>query len=103
MTSDNSYTKSLAVAAIPEKVFAALTEPGQVNAWWSAMTTTGSGENGGELRITFGTEERSTVMRVLAAHLMRGLCLFWLLQDFRERGSLISGGQLSRMRWRRSG
>ena len=68
MTSDNSYTKTLAVAATPEKVFAALTDPDQVTAWWSAKSTTGSGETGGELQITFGTEERPTVMRVLAAH-----------------------------------
>jgi uncharacterized protein YndB with AHSA1/START domain len=68
MTSDNSYTKTLTIAAIPEVVFAALTDPDQVTAWWSAKSTTGPGETGGELQITFGTEERPTVMRVLAAH-----------------------------------
>lgn len=36
MTSDNSYTKTLVIAAAPEKVFAALTDPGQLTAWWSA-------------------------------------------------------------------
>jgi uncharacterized protein YndB with AHSA1/START domain len=68
MTSDNSYTKPLTLAATREEVFAALTEPDQVTAWWSATSATGSGQAGGELRITFGTEERPTVMRVLAAH-----------------------------------
>jgi uncharacterized protein YndB with AHSA1/START domain len=68
MTSDNSYTKTLTVAAVPEEVFAALTDPDQVTAWWSAKSTTGSGQAGGELQITFGTEEWPTVMRVLAAH-----------------------------------
>jgi uncharacterized protein YndB with AHSA1/START domain len=68
MTSDNSYTKTLTLAATCEEVFAALTDPDQVTAWWSAKSTTGSGETGGELQITFGTEERPTAMRVLAAH-----------------------------------
>jgi uncharacterized protein YndB with AHSA1/START domain len=58
---------TLTSAAAPERVFAALTDPEQVTAWWNAKSTTGSGEAGGELRITFGTEEQSTVMRVLAA------------------------------------
>lgn len=68
MTSDNSYTKTLTIAATPEEVFAALTNPDQVTAWWNAKCATGSGETGGELRITFGSEERPTVIRVLAAH-----------------------------------
>ena len=67
MTSDNSYTKTLTLAATCEEVFAALTDPDQVTAWWSAKSTTGSGQTGGELRITFGTEDRPTVMQVLAA------------------------------------
>jgi uncharacterized protein YndB with AHSA1/START domain len=67
MTSDNSYTKTLTVAATPEEVFAALTEPDQVTAWWSAKSTTGSGRAGGQLQITFGAEPRPTVIRVLAA------------------------------------
>jgi uncharacterized protein YndB with AHSA1/START domain len=64
---DNSCTKALTSAAAPERVFAALTDPDQVTAWWNAKSTTGSGEAGGELRITFGAEEQATVMRVLAA------------------------------------
>lgn len=68
MTSDNSYTKTLTVAATPDQVYAALTNPDQVTAWWSATSTTGSGQTDGELHITFGTEPQPTIMRVLAAH-----------------------------------
>jgi len=68
MSSDNSYTKTLTLAAACEEVFAALTDPDQITVWWSATSTTGSGQAGGELCITFGTEEQPTVMRLLAAH-----------------------------------
>jgi uncharacterized protein YndB with AHSA1/START domain len=68
MTSDNSYIETLTIAAPCEDVFAALTSPGQVATWWSARSATGSGQAGGELRITFGTEEQPTVIQVLAAH-----------------------------------
>jgi len=68
MTSDTSYTQTLTLAATCEEVFAALTDPDQVTAWWSARSTTGSGQAGGQLQITFGAEERPTVMQVLAAH-----------------------------------
>lgn len=68
MTSDNSYTKTLTVAATPDQVYAALTDPDQVTSWWKATSTTGSGYTGGQLQITFGTEPQPTVLRVLATH-----------------------------------
>jgi uncharacterized protein YndB with AHSA1/START domain len=67
-TTDNSYTKTLTVDATAKDVFHALSEPHAITSWWSAASTTGSGRTGGELHITFGTEEQPTVMRVLAAH-----------------------------------
>jgi uncharacterized protein YndB with AHSA1/START domain len=67
-TTDNSYTKTLIVEATAKDVFHALSDPDAITSWWSAALTTGSGHTGGELHITFGTEEQPTVMRVLAAH-----------------------------------
>ncbi|HYZ53136.1 MAG TPA: SRPBCC domain-containing protein [Streptosporangiaceae bacterium] len=64
----NSYTKTLTAETTAEEVFHALTDPGAITAWWSAASVTGSGQTGGELHITFGTEPEPTVMRVLAAH-----------------------------------
>ncbi|MGH3274793.1 MAG: SRPBCC family protein [Streptosporangiaceae bacterium] len=66
-TTGNSYTRTLTAQTTPDKVFDALTNPAAVTSWWNAASVTGSGQAGGELRITFGTEPEPTVMRVLAA------------------------------------
>jgi uncharacterized protein YndB with AHSA1/START domain len=94
MTSDNSYTKTLTVAAAPEEVFAALTDPDQVTAWWSAKSTTGSGQTGGKLEITFGTEDRPTVMRVLAALPLPKTSSVQVRQHARIRGGCRRGGRV---------
>lgn len=67
-TTGNSYTKTLTIEAAAGEIFDALTDPGAITSWWKAASVTGSGQAGGELHITFGTEPEPTVMRVLAAH-----------------------------------
>jgi uncharacterized protein YndB with AHSA1/START domain len=45
------YEQRLPVSTPPERVFEALTTPAGVSGWW--MPTTGSGREGGELRLSF--------------------------------------------------
>lgn len=67
-TTGSSYTRTLIAETTTASIFDALTQPGEIASWWNVASVTGSGQAGGELSITFGTEPEPTVMRVLAAH-----------------------------------
>lgn len=66
--SDDSHTRTYLIEATGEQVHHALTHPQSISSWWNTTSTTGSGQTGGELRISFGAEPEPTVMLVLAAH-----------------------------------
>jgi len=55
MSSVADYAKAIRVRARPDTLFDALTTPSGLTAWWTE--TAGSGETGGELRLTMSSPD----------------------------------------------
>jgi uncharacterized protein YndB with AHSA1/START domain len=56
------YTAQLAVDAAPAAVFAALTTTTGLGGWWTAWTSvTGTGDEGGDVRFSFGGDDQLVV------------------------------------------
>ncbi|GLZ45738.1 hypothetical protein Acsp06_19230 [Actinomycetospora sp. NBRC 106375] len=65
------YASSLTFAGPPEKVVEALTDPAGLTAWWTP--TSGSGAEGGQLRLDFGWDQPL----LLGVHTARPILVVW--------------------------
>jgi uncharacterized protein YndB with AHSA1/START domain len=65
VTTTDDYATRVHIGASPQRVFEVLTSAEKLASWWSPAT--GSGAEGGELRITFAGFEDPVIMKVKQA------------------------------------